>query len=99
MSDKRDVIDAEFEVVTEPPPSIPLLLSGLIGSLVVLAVAFYFGMNAERGEQTLWLGAAGAGFAGAVRAAWMLFPALSACRRAQKGRRAAQAAEKLSDLR
>lgn len=99
MSDKRDVIDAEFEVVTEPPPSIPLLASVLIGGLLVLAVAAYFGGQTESSGQAPYLGAAGAGLAAAVRAAWKLFPALSARRRAQKGGGASQAADKLPDLR
>lgn len=99
MTDKPDYTDAEFEVVSEPPPSIPLLVSAIIGGVALIAVSIYFGGQAEGSGQSLWLGMAGAGFAGAFRAAWKLFPALSEQRRAARGGAGAQTEQPPPDTR
>ncbi len=93
------ITDAEFEVVVDAPTSIPLLVSGLIAGILVLAVAAYFGAQTESAKQAPYLGAAGAGFAGAVRAAWKLFPALRRQRSAAKGEGNTQARQRIPHVR
>lgn len=99
MSEKPRVTDAEFEVVSPGSGDLTLHAATLLASLVTFSVAFYFGATTPPSGQALWIGAAGASFAAAVRAAWKLFPALRARRRARENGRALKASDKLPDLR
>lgn len=98
MAEKR-VTDAEFEVVDPGTGDIALQTTTLFASLLAFGVASYFGATSPPSGQALWVGAAGAGFAGAVRAAWKLFPALRSRRRARKNGGALKAADELPKLR